>query len=187
MRWMIAAAFLIQPASACLAAQETNTVSLETLPHNEVISAGVVQAQPPQGGIVATGQQPITDQDLASFLNEDPEPLPQPGVATAGADSMLWKLVAVLCGVLLLCAIIAVRHGHAKAGLTNPGPGQLSLIASLPLANRSALHLVSASGSMLVVASDSSGVKSVTRLPEQFDDLIDAAQQPYAESEVGHV
>lgn len=184
MRWMIAVAFLIQPAQSALAVQETNLLP-QGAPRRTPASTPV-RLPAAASKTVSTGTDPVTDQDLVSFLNEDPEPLTESAPVTEQADSMLWKLVAVLCFVLMFCAFIAIRHGHTKARLTNSGPGQLSLMASLPLANRSVLHLVSAAGSMLVVASDNTGVKSVVRLPEQFDDLVDAAQQPFRGDEVRH-
>ena len=183
MRWIIAFVFLLQFAATGLQAQEPNARPSEPRPGSTARPMDLLAESP---AVQPTAAGSITNDDLVSFLNEDPEPASRPAPVTAQADSMLWKLVAVLCFILMFCAFLAIRHGHAKAGLTNLGPGQLSLVASLPLANRSVLHLVSASGSMLVVASDNTGVKSLVRLPEQFDDLVDAAQQSFPNNEVRH-
>ncbi len=183
MRRLIAFLFLLQLTATGLVAQEPGAQPQGPL---RTDTGGSMNLLPEAPGIEPTETASATNEDLVSFLNEDPPPLTRPAPVTAGADSMLWKLVAVLCFVLMFCAFIAIRHGHAKAGLTSPGPGQLSLVASLPLANRSVLHLVSASGSMLVVASDNTGVKSLVRLPEQFDDLVDAAQQSFPHNEGRH-
>jgi len=183
MRWIFIIGFLLHTAATGLPAQEPNARTQEP---RRTSTAKPMDLLAEAHALDPTTAGSVSDENLVSFLNEDPEPLTRPAPVTAQADSMLWKLVAVLCFVLMFCAFLAIRHGHAKAAATNPGPGQLSLVASLPLANRSVLHLVSASGSMLVVASDNTGVKSLVRLPEQFDDLVEAAQQPFPNDEVRH-
>lgn len=87
-------------------------------------------------------------------------------------SSLLWKLTAVLAFALMACVFVAMKFFPGPRKVGSSDSGGLSLEASLALPNKTLLSLVSAAGHTLVVASDSGGVQSVTRLPEPFGDQL---------------
>lgn len=103
-----------------------------------------------------------------SFLDD---PADEPQSEDEVDLTMLWQLVAVLGVVVLTCCVVVVKKSFRQQ--LSGDVGQLELVGTLPLSHRSVLQLVSVGETRVVVASDTTGVKSVTLLPPTFAGMVD--------------
>src|SRR5262245_47422662 len=91
---------------------------------------------------------------------------------------MLLRLGGGTVVVLLLCVgtlWLSRRWLRKLPGQGEPG-GRLSLVETLPLGNRCAVHLVRVGRQQVVVGVDGSGLKSLVALPDLFDEALAEAQ-----------
>ncbi|MFK7819150.1 MAG: hypothetical protein AB8G99_10555 [Planctomycetaceae bacterium] len=105
-----------------------------------------------------------------SFLDDDSES-DGPTAVAGNASTLLWQLAAVLAFTLMAVALVFVKKSMHKSPTIDAG--QLALIGTISLSHRSVVQLVAAGNSVLAVASDTSGVKSMVRIPQQFSDMLE--------------
>lgn len=96
-------------------------------------------------------------------------------------------LATGIVAALAVVSLLLMRHflRPTRTGTTSD-PNVLSLVASISLPQRAALFLVRARNTDILVALDPGGVKSVTVLPESFDEAAwQEGLQEHSELEPG--
>ncbi len=112
------------------------------------------------------------DTKVSDLAYKEPEWAEQPD-----PRAMLTRLGVGTAIVLVLCVGTMLLGRRWLRRLSGQGSGgiQMSLVETLPLGGRCALHLVRVGRQQVLVGIDASGVKSLVALPEVFDDTLAAA------------
>jgi flagellar biogenesis protein FliO len=136
------------------------------------------------GEPIASQHQPGVLDDRGnnlSFLHEADKP-GEANALTGNASTLLWQLAAVMVLALMAVAFVFVKKSMHKSPAVDAG--QLSVIGTVSLSHRAVVQLVAAGDSVLAVASDSSGVKSMVRIPQQFSDMLQTDPEPTEDQHV---
>jgi hypothetical protein len=112
-------------------------------------------------------------------IPSDYQPPEWPGAPSA--NQLLVRLGLLTLGVLACAAVVLVYARRNLAAQTTQPNGQApTVVASVPLAGRCALHLLQVEQTGFVVATDPGGLKAVHLLPESFDELVEVQLAPPA-------
>lgn len=115
------------------------------------------------------------------------EPAPAPAAApSAAAVPALPQPVSPNLGVALLrlgvgmvvVCVLCVLATRYLARLPQAASAEMGVLASLPLGNRCAVHLVRAGGHQLLIGTDAGGAKAVVEFPVQEPSIEAAAADP---------
>lgn len=142
------------------------TPRLKTLPEN---SNTITNASPP-----------------VPFLDLNAEEISTPETSGEGIDTDLlinfglWMVVILcLCGLTAVGLRMLNRKGVVAAGV----PSGARIVDSLSLGRHRSVQLVEIGGRSVIVASDSSGIRSVVPLTEDFSDSLEAASSHFEETD----
>lgn len=120
--------------------------------------------------LLTTAPSPPRGADPAVVPNASAVPaLPQPVSPNLGPALLRLAVgMAVVCGLCVLATRYLIRPPGAAA------PSEMEVLASLPLGNRCAVHLVRAGDHQLLIGTDAAGAKAVVEFPTR-DTRLDAA------------
>lgn len=93
-----------------------------------------------------------------------------------------WSVVMFLVG---LGVAIAIRKSGWK-GMVSPASSHLKVVETLPLGRQMGVHLVQAGGDRFLVATDATGIKSLTLIPN-WPHLDDAEHPTESEDQVASI
>lgn len=90
----------------------------------------------------------------------------------------LWMVVILcLCGLSVVGLKMLQRRGIIKAGSAGPSTGQARVIDSLSLGRNQFVQLIEIGGRQVLLASDTSGIREMVPLADEFDtSLIEATE-----------
>jgi flagellar biogenesis protein FliO len=97
---------------------------------------------------------------------------------------MLLRLVVGTAVVLTLCAgtLFLARRWLRQIPGQGGSDGHLSVIETLSLGNRAAVHLLRVGRQQVLVGTDAAGMKALIPLPEPFGDALEEARAKTAET-----
>ena len=91
----------------------------------------------------------------------------------------LWMVVILcLCGLSVVGLKMLQRRGIIKAGSAGPSTGHARVIDSLSLGRNQFVQLIEIGGRQVLLASDTSGIREMVPLADEFDaSLLEASEQ----------
>jgi flagellar biogenesis protein FliO len=144
-----------------------------------LLGGGVVppSAEKPKETFEVKKDAPEVKKDAPEVKTSDLEYTPPDWPEQPDPRAMLTRLGIGTAIVLILCVGSMLLGRKWLRRLSGQGTGgvQMSLVETLPLGGRCALHLVRVGKQQVLVGIDASGVKSLVALPEVFDDTLAAA------------
>lgn len=145
-----------------------------------------VAASPQLSPLSETESQPHQPAPTTPFLDLSSPEISTPDSAGSGIDTDLlinfglWMVVILcLCGLTAVGLRMLNRRGVVAAG----APSGARIVESLNLGRHRSVQLVEIGGRSVIVASDSSGIRSVVPLAEDFSESLHEASSHFEESD----
>ncbi len=120
----------------------------------------------------------VAEPEPVSKLAYDPPTIPD----APDPRAMLMRLAVATAFVLALCAgtFWLGKRWLGVASNRHEASSQLRLVETLALGNRCCVHLVHVANRQVLIAADSSGLKSVVSLPDLFEHTLAAASAAHS-------
>jgi hypothetical protein len=104
---------------------------------------------------------------------------PPSAPVTPDPGNLLLRLIGLTIALLLLCGVVIwlARRANRLPFAKGNGGGRLRHEGTLALDRRSSVHLIWVDGQTVAVTTDLTGLRSIVLLSEQFDKVLDEAEQ----------
>jgi flagellar protein FliO/FliZ len=126
-------------------------LALPSLMSRPVASSGAAVSKPAQSSF-----ENLTGNSFVDTQSEKP--------------NLAWSFARLICGLAVVCGLCVVLTRWMGKRPLSP-VGTMSVLATLTVDARCAIHLVRAGERRLLIGTDVSGVKALTELPGRFSDL----------------